>query len=173
MSPRTISKLKDAAKAVTDAIAGNPMANMVDEFEKSEAGKGVFGHAGLYSYMNVIYITVPDANTIQTVLLWFRETFNYRSVKFHDYAGEHDQYREYELEDRVGEGAKFDLRVHFSGGTCEFVEVETGEMLTIPHQKGGYRKAIPAHERPATKRVLKCNGDDLPGLPDDEESVAV
>ena len=167
ISPRTERSIKYAQTLISEALERNVLHSLTDEFESSIIGKDTYQNVYFYTREICLNVQVKSSKEIDAVLGWWRDRVGVRVEKFEDLGtGGNDPYRQYNLrmrEPRDSDDIRvIEIRTRFAQGTCEFVEVQTGEVETIAAMPAV--EAKPEYDRPVVKMVLRCGEDALPGL---------
>jgi len=167
LSPRTERKIKYAQTLISEALELDVLHVLADEFESSIIGKDTFQTAYFYTREICLNVQVKSSKEIDAVIGWWRDRVGVRVEKFEDLGtGSNDPYRQYHLRMRNPQDSDdirvIEIRTRFDQGTCEFVEVQTGEVETIAAMPAV--EAKPEYDRPVVKMVLRCGEDALPGL---------
>ena len=164
LSPRTERGIKYAQTLISQAVERDTLHKLADEFESSVIGKNTYQNVYFYTREICLSVQVDSSNQAEAVIGWWRDRAGVRVDKFEDLGtGGNDPYRQYSLRMRDPQDSDdilvIEIRTRFAQGTCEFVEVETGEVETVPAVE-----AKPEYDRPVVKMVLRCGEDALPGL---------
>jgi len=165
ISRRTMAAIKSLQESVEYQLDKNSTNLLVDAFEDSTLGKEVYQSA--YTYENSIELTVivKTGQIAEQVINYWRDAISGLRVKsFEDFGTDTSSpYRCYMMNNRErDELLTITINCYFADGTCEFVEVDTGEVEEIPAEpaKAAYTKKV-------IKRVLKCEDQGIPtGLPE-------
>ena len=164
LSPRTERGIKYAQTLISQAVERDTLHKLADEFESSVIGKNTYQNVYFYTREICLNVQVDSSNQAEAVIGWWRDRVGVRVEKFEDLGTSgNDPYRQYDLRMREPQDSDdirvIEIRTRFAQGTCEFVEVETGEVETVPAVE-----AKPEYDRPVVKMVLRCGEDALPGL---------
>ena len=167
LSPRTERNIKHAQTLISEALERNTLHMLADEFESSVIGKDTYQAVYFYTREICLNVQVKSSKEIDAVLGWWRDRVGVRVDKFEDKGtSTDDPYRQYNLRMREPQDSDdirvIEIRTRFAQGTCEFVEVQTGEVETIAAMPAV--EAKPEYDRPVVKMVLRCGEDALPGL---------
>ena len=167
ISRRTLNQIKSLTSSIDYALSKNDANLLVDNFEDSDLGKEVFQSAWTYEKRVELTVIVKSGQKAEEVINYWRDTITgLRVNSFEDKATDTSSpYRTYTMNNR---DRKYDAEMvvsidcYFAEGTCEFVEVDTGEVEEVPE-----RPAEAAFTRKVIKRVLKCDEQEIPtGLPE-------
>ena len=167
LSPRTERGIKRAQSLISEALENDTLHKLADEFESSVIGKDTYQAVYFYTREICLNVQVESSNQAEAIIGWWRDRVGVRVEKFEDLGtGGNDPYRQYYLrmrEPRDSDDIRvIEIRTRFAQGTCEFVEVQTGEVETIAAMPAV--EAKPEYDRPVVKMVLRCGEDALPGL---------
>ena len=165
ISKRTLSQVKSLTDSIEYALTKNVANLLVDGFEDSDLGKEVYQSAWTYPERIDLSVIVKSGQIAEQVINYWRDTITgLRVHSFEDKATDTTSpYRSYTMNNRDrDEEMVVIIDCYFAEGTCEFVEVDTGEVEEVPAQP-----AEAAYTRKVIKRVLKCDEQELPtGLPE-------
>lgn len=165
ISRRTLSQVKSLTDSIEYALTKNVANLLVDGFEDSDLGKEVYQSAWTYENRVDLTVIVKSGQIAEQVINYWRDTITgLRVNSFEDKATDTTSpYRNYLMNNRDrDEEMVISIDCYFAEGTCEFVEVDTGEVEEVPE-----RPAEPAFTRKVVKRVLKCDEQEIPtGLPE-------
>jgi len=167
ISPRTERSIKFAQTLISEALERNVLHTLTDEFESSIIGKDTYQSVYFYTREICLNVQVKTSKEIDAVIGWWRDRAGVRVDRFEDLGTDgNDPYRKYYLQMRSPQDSDdirvIEIRTRFDQGTCEFVEVQTGEVETIAAMPAV--EAKPAYDQPVVKMVLRCGEDALPGL---------
>ena len=165
ISRRTLSQVKSLTDSIEYALTKNVANLLVDGFEDSDLGKEVYQSAWTYPERIDLSVIVKSGQIAEQVINYWRDTITgLRVNSFEDKATDTTSpYRTYLMNNRDrDEEMVISIDCYFAEGTCEFVEVDTGEVEEVPE-----RPAEAAYTRKVVKRVLKCDEQEIPtGLPE-------
>jgi hypothetical protein len=165
ISKRTLAQVKSLTDSIEYALSKNVANLLVDGFEDSDLGKEVYQSAYTYENRIDMNITVKSGQIAEQVINYWKDAITgLRVNSFEDCATDTTSpYRTYTMNNReYDEKMVVNIDCYFAEGTCEFVEVDTGEVEEVPE-----RPAEAAFTRKVVKRVLKCDEQEIPtGLPE-------
>ena len=171
ISRRTLAQIKSLTDAVGYALDKNDANLLVDGFEDSDLGKEVYSAS--YTYENHIDLTVnvKSGQIAEQVINYWKDAITGLRVNSYEDQGTDTSmpYRNYTMNNRDrDEKMRVSIDCYFAEGTCEFVEVDTGEVEEVTE-----RPAEAAFTRKVIKRVLKCEEQEIPtGLPEPSLQIA-
>ena len=164
ISKRTISAVKNLTDAIALAMEKNENNLLVDAFEASDIGKEVYNYAYVYTNEINLSITVKTGAIAEEVTeYWKAAVSGLRVNSFKDMdIDTSNPYRKYIMNNRDrDQELTVEISTHFASGTCEFVEIKTGEIEEVPA-----RPAEEAYSKEVVTRILKCDEVEVPtGLP--------
>lgn len=165
ISRRTLSQIKSLHDSIEYQLSKNSTNLLVDAFEDSDLGKEVYQSAFTYENSITLTVIVKTGQIAEEVINYWKDTIiGLRVNSFEDCDTDtNSPYRCYTMNNRErDEKLVIDINCYFAEGTCEFVEVDTGEVEEVPE-----RPAEAAFTRKVVKRVLKCEEQEIPtGLPE-------
>ena len=165
ISKRTLVQIKGLTDSIDYALSKNEANLLVDGFEDSELGKEVYQSSWTYEKRIDLSVIVKSGQIAEQVINYWKDTITgLRVNSFEDKATDTTSpYRTYLMNNRErDEKMVVNIDCYFAEGTCEFVEVDTGEVEEVPE-----RPAEAAFTRKVVKRVLKCDEQEIPtGLPE-------
>lgn len=165
ISKRTTAQIKGLTDTIEYALTKNVANLLVDGFEDSDLGKEVYQSCYVYPDRIDLSVIVKSGQVAEQVINYWKDTITgLRVNSFEDCATDTTSpYRNYLMNNRDrDEEMVVSIDCYFAEGTCEFVEVDTGEVEEVPE-----RPAEAAFTRKVVKRVLKCDEQEIPtGLPE-------
>ena len=165
ISKRTTAQIKGLTDTIEYALTKNVANLLVDGFEDSDLGKEVYQSCWVYPDRIDLSVIVKSGQIAEQVINYWKDTITGLRVNaFEDKATDTTSpYRTYTMNNRDrDEEMVVSIDCYFAEGTCEFVEVDTGEVEEVPE-----RPAEAAFTRKVVKRVLKCDEQEIPtGLPE-------
>jgi len=165
ISKRTLADVTMYTDAIKRAMDKNDANLILDSFEESDLGKSVYQYGSVYSTEIAVSVSVPSGVVAEQVINWWKSRIDGLRVKdFEDLGTDGiNPYRRYRMNNRsADEELRVEINCYFAQGTCEFVEVDTGETEEVPE-----RPAEAAFVKVVTRKVLKCDDQVIPtGLPE-------
>ena len=165
ISKRTTAQIKGLTDSIEYALTKNVANLLVDGFEDSDLGKEVYQSCWTYEKRIDLTVIVKSGQIAEEVINYWKDAIiGLRVNLFEDKATDTTSpYRTYLMNNRDrDEEMVVSIDCYFAEGTCEFVEVDTGEVEEVPA-----RPAEAAFTRKVVERVLKCDEQEIPtGLPE-------
>ena len=173
ISKRTIADVKSHTDAIASSMEKNERNLLLDAFEESELGKVVYMSSYVSNYSNSIELTVTVKSGLiaeEVINYWKSALAGIRVNRFEDHGTSgSNPFRTYSMNMRDrDDDRRVVVNTYFAAGTCEFVEIKTGEIEDVPA-----RPAEEAYSKEVVTSVLKCNDQDIPtGLPEPSLQLA-
>ena len=165
ISKRTLVQIKGLTDSIDYALSKNDANLLVDGFEDSDLGKEVYQSSWVYPERIDLSVIVKSGQIAEQVINYWKDAITGLRVNAYEDKGTDTDmpYRNYTMNNRDrDEEMVVSIDCYFAEGTCEFVEVDTGEIEEVPE-----RPAEAAFTRKVVKRVLKCEEQEIPtGLPE-------
>ena len=170
ISRRTLAQIKSLTDAIDYALSKNDANLLVDGFEDSDLGKEVYSSSYIYDNHIDLTVTVKSGVVAEQVINYWKDAITgLRVNSFEDKGTDTSMpYRNYTMNNRErDEKMRVSIDCYFAEGTCEFVEVKTGEIEEVPA-----RPAEEAYSKEVVTRVLKCDEQEIPtGLPEPATAI--